>query len=70
MPSKLAQAQRRLTTAKARQRRAALGPPLDVTDQQLDAMAVVGPSDVPAAEAFSRDAAGQKAVDLMRANRG
>ena len=70
MPSTLAQAQRRLTAAKSRQQRAALGPPLDATDQQLDAMAVVGPADVPAAEAFSRDAAGQKAVDLMRANRG
>jgi hypothetical protein len=68
MPSTLAQAQKRLSTAKARQRRAALGPPLDVTDQQLDALATVGEADVPAAEAFSRDAAGQKAVDLIRAD--
>jgi hypothetical protein len=69
MPSKLTQAQRRLSTAKARQRRAALGPALQLDDATLDTLAVVGPADVPAAEAFSRDAAGQKAVDLIRADR-
>lgn len=65
----LTAAQRRLAQAQARQRRAKLGPPLDVGDQALDALADVGPSDLPAVEAFVRDAAGQFGVDLLRAKR-
>ena len=69
MPSRLAQAQRRLTAAQARKRRAALGPALNLDDRTLDTLSTVGDADVPAAEAFSRDAAGEKAVDLIRATR-
>jgi hypothetical protein len=68
MPSRLTQAQRRLSAANARKRRSALGPALQLDDRTLDTLATVGPADVPAAEAFSRDAAGQKAVDLIRAD--
>jgi hypothetical protein len=53
--------------AKGRARRAKLGPPLTLDDQTLDTLARVSDADVPAAEAFMRDASGQKAVDLLRA---
>lgn len=68
MASDLTAAQARLSAQRAKARRAALGPPLAVSDADLDAMAEAGPPDVPTVEAFVRDAAGQKAVDLLRAS--
>jgi hypothetical protein len=70
MPSKLTAAQQRLTAARARQRRLALGPPLQQTAATLDVLSQVSEHDLGAVEAFVRDAAGQLAVDLLRAKRG
>jgi hypothetical protein len=70
MPSKkLTEAQLALSAAQARQRRAALGPPLSQTDADLLALAEVSPHDLTEMEAFVRDAAGQFGVDLLRAKR-
>ena len=43
------------------------GEPLNLPDDTLRALSQVGPEDVPEAEAFAFDAAGIKAVDLIRA---
>lgn len=67
MPDDLADAQARLNAARSRARRKAAGPALDVSDEQLDALAEVGPSVVPEIEAYCRDLAGQKAVEMMQA---
>lgn len=67
MPSRLAAAQQRLTAAQARKRRQALGPPLTLTDADLDVLSTVSATDQPEAQAFARSVAGQKAVDLMEA---
>lgn len=67
MPSRLTLAQGRLATAQARRRRAALGPPLALTDADLDVLATVGPTDQAEAGALVRDAAGPKGVDLLGA---
>jgi hypothetical protein len=68
--SKLAEAQARLSAAEARKRRAALGPPLQQSDADLDALSDVGPHDLGAAEALIRDAGGAFGVALFRAQRG
>lgn len=65
----VAAAQRRLDAARDRKRRAALGPVLQQTDADLDRLAAVGPHDIGSIEAFVRDAAGQRGVDLLRARR-
>jgi hypothetical protein len=70
MASKLTTAQLRLAAARAKQRRLALGPPLDQTDANLDALSTVSEHDLATVEAFCRDAAGALAVDLLRAKRG
>lgn len=70
MPSDLTAAQRKLTAAKARQRRLAAGPPLSQPSSTLDAISQVSEHDLGAVEAFVRDAAGQVGVDLLRARRG
>lgn len=71
MPSsKLATAQQRLTAAQARKRRAALGPVLALTDVTLDAAAKVDEHDLPTVEAYVRDLAGARGVDLLNAGRG
>lgn len=69
MPDDVTDEQRRLNAARARKRRQALGPPLDQTDADLDAIAQAGPSDLGSVESFIRDAAGQAGVDLFRARR-
>jgi hypothetical protein len=69
MPSRLTLAARRLAAQQARTWRAKLGPPLALSDADLDRMAEVGPLDTALAEAFLRDAAGQKAVDLFKSTR-
>lgn len=61
---------KRLSTARERRRRAALGPPLAMTDADLAVLTNVGPTDQAEVEAFVRDAAGQRGVDLLRATRG
>lgn len=67
--SKLAAASKRLAAARARQRRQKAGPPLNVTDADLDALSTVSGADLPAVESFIRDSAGQIGVDLFRAKR-
>lgn len=65
----LTAAQQALSAAESRRRRAALGPPLQLDDAALDALAEVGPHDLPGVEAFIRDAAGEFGVALFRAKR-
>lgn len=65
----LSQAQRRLNAARARKRRADLGPPLDLDDAALDTLSTVGPHDMASVEAFIRDAAGEVGVAMFRAKR-
>lgn len=60
-------AQARLSAARARQRRLALGPPLALTDADLDVLTNVGPTDQAEAAAFVRAVAGRKAVDMLEA---
>ena len=67
MPDDLTTAQRRLNAARARRRRAALGPPLQQSESDLTTLSAVGPADLGSIEAFIRDAAGQAGVDLFRA---
>lgn len=67
MPSRLNASQRRLSVARAAQRRAALGPPLAYSRADLDVLTNVGPTDQAEAQAFVRAVAGQRAVDLMEA---
>lgn len=69
LASKRTAAQQALNAAEARRRRAALGPPLQLDDAALDALAEVGPQDLGAVEALVRDAAGPFGVDLLRAKR-
>lgn len=64
MPDSLSAAQKRLNRARAAQRRAVLGPPLDAA---LDAAATVSAADMPETVAFARSLAGQRAVDLLEA---
>lgn len=66
---RLTAAQVRLSAARARQRRRALGPALSVDDAALDALARVSEADLPEVEAFVRDAAGRAGVDLLNAER-
>lgn len=70
MPSDLTASQKRLTAARVRRRRQALGPSLNVDDATLDALSSVGDADIPEAEAFVRAAAGQAGVDMLNAARG
>lgn len=65
--AKLAAAQKRLNAAQNRQRRRQAGPPLRLTDADLDALATVGPEMQAQVEAYVRQAAGQVGVDLLRA---
>lgn len=67
MPSDLTAAQRRLSAARARQRRLALGPPLAVDDATLDTLSTVGPADMPEVTAFVRATAGQRGIDMLEA---
>lgn len=62
-------AQQALDAARDRKRRAAMGPPLSQSDDDLTLLAEAGPHDLGAVEAFIRDAAGQRGVDLFRAKR-
>jgi hypothetical protein len=64
-----ADAQRALNAARDKARRAAMGPPLGQSDDDLRLLADAGPHDLGAVEAFIRDAAGQRGVDLFRATR-
>lgn len=64
MTSPLASAQKRLTSAQARRKRAALGPPLDVDIEQASA---VSAADQPEALAFVRSVAGGRAVQMLEA---
>lgn len=52
----LAVTQAQLDAARDRLRRARMGPPLNMTDGQLDAAATAGEGDVPLAEAMWRAA--------------
>lgn len=68
MARDLTAAQRRLNAAQARRRRQELGPPLALSDLDLTVLSNVGPTDQAEAQAFARDVAGPRAVDLMRAD--
>lgn len=57
MPSPLTAAQRRLNAQREKNRRAALGPPLDQSAAVLDAKAETGPNDMPETIAFVRSVA-------------
>jgi hypothetical protein len=70
VPDDAEAAQLALNAARGRRRRAALGPPLAQDDAALDVLAEAGPHDLCGVEAFVRDAAGQRGVDLLRARRG
>lgn len=61
--------QKRLNAARDKARRAALGPPLDQSDEDLAKLARSGPERMAEIEAFVRDAAGQEGVDMLRATR-
>lgn len=63
----LRDAQRRLTTAEAKRRRAALGPPLTLSDVDLAVLTNVGPTDQAEALAFVRAVAGPRAVEMLEA---
>jgi hypothetical protein len=69
MSERLTTAQARLAAAQARKRRADLGPPLTLSAVDLDVLTNVGPTDQAEALAFARDAAGQRAVDMLGAER-
>ncbi len=69
MPDDAEAAQHALNGARDRQRRAAMGPPLSQSDADLALLAEAGPHDLGAVEAFIRDAAGQRGVDLFKATR-
>lgn len=66
MPS-LNASQRRLDAARATQRRIALGPPLALSDADMTVLTNVGSSDQPEAQAFARDTAGERAVQMLEA---
>lgn len=63
----LRDAQRRLTATEAKRRRAALGPPLALTDADLTVLTNVGPTDQAEVAAFVRAVAGQRGVELLEA---
>jgi hypothetical protein len=63
----LASTQRALDAARARKRRQEMGPPLALSDLDLDTLSNVGPTDAPLAEAVVRDAAGAVGEALWNA---
>jgi hypothetical protein len=65
--ARLSDAQKRLTAAQARKRRAALGPPLRLDDAAIATASVVGPADMPEVEAFTRATAGERGAALLEA---
>lgn len=67
MPSDLTLSQRRLAAAQSKRARQALGPPLVLSDADMTVLTNVGPTDQPEAQAFAWAAAGQPALDMMRA---
>lgn len=67
MPSPLTAAQRRLTAQQAKTRRAALGPPLTLSEADMTVLSNVGPTDQPETTAFVRAVAGQRGVDMLEA---
>ena len=67
--SELDATQRRLTAKRARNRRAALGPPLSQSDEDLARLAKSGPERMAEIEAFVRDAAGEDGVAMLRATK-
>jgi hypothetical protein len=67
MPSNLNAAQKRLSNAQARKRRAALGPPLRLDDATLYAVSYVGPGDQPETEAYARAVSGRLSVEMLEA---
>lgn len=67
MPSPLTASQRRLNAAQAKRRRQEMGPPLAVSDLDLDVLTNVGSTDQAEATAFVRAVAGQRGVDLLEA---
>lgn len=67
MADRLTAAQRKLNAAKDAARRRAMGPPLDLRDTALDALADVGAEDEPAAAALWRQANPGPLGDLLDA---
>lgn len=67
MSSPLTAAQKRLSRAKERAKRAKLGPALNLTPADLDVLANVGPTDQAEAVALARAVGGSRAVDFMEA---
>lgn len=67
MPSPLTAAMRKLAAARAAQRRAALGPPLALSEADMTVLTNVGPTDRPEVTAFVRAVAGQRGVDMLEA---
>jgi hypothetical protein len=65
----ITEAQRRLNAARERAVRAALGPPLRLTNLQRDTLAAGGLSNelLPEVEAYVRDAAGAVGVAMVQA---
>lgn len=65
---KVAAAARKLAAAKDRARRKAMGPPLpSVSEDELTALAAVGPEDAGEIETFIRQSAGPLGVALFNA---
>lgn len=70
MADALTASQQRLNAARAKRRRAKLGPVLNQSEADLDARAQTGPDHLAEIEMFVRDAAGQQGVAMLRATRG
>lgn len=67
MTDRVTEAQQRLNAAKDRRRRAAMGAPLDLTDDHIAALATVSDADVPSAEALWKMANPGPLGDLLDA---
>lgn len=63
----LADAQKRLNAARDRARRARMGPPLRLSDADLNTLAEIGPADLATAEALWRAANPGPLGDLLDA---
>ena len=67
MPDRLDAEQKRLKAARDKARRAKLGPVLSQSDEDLARLSKAGPENLAEIEAYIRDAAGQRGVDMFRA---
>lgn len=65
--ARLSDAQRRLTAAQAKRRRQELGPPLTLSDADMNVLTNVGPTDQAEVTAYVRATAGERGVALLEA---